>query len=111
MFLKIASFNAKSFTGRSKAVRLLPGPLSFGVDVTVIQENTLCEFYARVLFGDYVVYSAYGEKPARGVSLLVKPTLGARVDFVYVDDVPHSKSFPSAERWGSTLEISTQPHV
>lgn len=41
--------------------------------------------FASVLSNDFVVYSAYGDRQARGVSLLVKHSLGARVDLVYVD--------------------------
>lgn len=34
---------------------------------------------------DIVIYSAYGDWLARGVSLLAKRTLGAKVDLIYID--------------------------
>lgn len=46
-------------------------------------EDTLYETDARVLSSNFVVYSAY--QLARGVTLLVKCTLGVSVDLVYVD--------------------------
>lgn len=40
----------------------------------------------RVLSSDFVVYSTYRDWLARVASLLVKSTLGARVDIVHVDE-------------------------
>lgn len=38
-----------------------------------------------MLSNDFGVYSAYGHRLVRGISLLVKPTLDARVKLVHVD--------------------------
>lgn len=44
----------------------------------------------RVRSDNYVVYSAYGNRLARDVSLLAEHTLGAGVDLVRVDAVESS---------------------
>lgn len=80
--------NARGLRGRCKAAHQLRDLMSFSVDVAVIQETYFVfEVNARVLFGDYVVCSVYGDKLVRGVFLQVKPTLNARVDLVHVDAV------------------------
>lgn len=79
MILKIASLNAKDLRDGSKAACLHRDLLSFGLDVVTIQE-TLCEVDARVLSNGYVVFSAYADKRARDISLLVMRTLDARFE-------------------------------
>lgn len=50
MSIEIAKLNAKGFTERCLAARLLRDLLSFGVIVTAILEtHFVCEFDARVL--------------------------------------------------------------
>lgn len=44
----------------------------------------MCDVDANVLFNDFVIYSAYLDRRARGVSVLVKRSLDAMVDLVYV---------------------------
>lgn len=55
------------------------------MDVSEIQETHLfAKLIACVLSRDFVVYSVYGDRLARGVSLMNKRTLGSRVNLVYV---------------------------
>lgn len=63
---------------QSKVACLFCDLLSFGVDVAVIQEKSVCSVDAWVLSSDFLVYSAYGDQLARGVSLLVKHILSMR---------------------------------
>lgn len=70
---------------RSKAARLLRDLLSFGVDVVAIQETRfVCDVDASVVSNEIVVYSAYGSRRVRGVSLLVKRCLDAKVGIVHL---------------------------
>lgn len=86
MSIKIASLNVNGLKDQGKATRLLCDLLLFSVDVTAIEEtHFVCRVDAHVLPSDFVVYSAYGDRLARDVSLLVKHTLDAKVDLVYVD--------------------------
>ena len=86
MSIKLASLNARGLRDLGKTARLLRDLLSFGVDVATIQEtHFVCEADSRVLSNDFVVYSAYGNRQARGVSLLVKRSLDASVDLVHAD--------------------------
>ena len=85
MSLNLASLNARGMRDRSHASRVLRDLLSLNVDVAAIEEtHFVCEADERVLSGDYVVFSAYGDRLARGVSLLVKRSLDAVVDIVHV---------------------------
>lgn len=53
--------------------------------MSAIQEtNFVCDVDACVLFIDFV-YSAYGDRLVKVVSLLMRRTLGARVDLVHVN--------------------------
>lgn len=78
----LACFNAKGLRDQSKTTRLLRGLLSFSMDVAAMEETHL---FARVVPSDFFVYSAYGNRQAGGVSLLVKCTLGARMDLFHVN--------------------------
>lgn len=49
------------------------------------RKQLVCDVDARRLSSNFVVNSAYGDKWARGVSLLAKPSLVARVDLVHPD--------------------------
>lgn len=50
MFIKLAGFNVRGWRDQSKALCLLCDPLSFGVDVAVIQEaQFVSEVDAHVL--------------------------------------------------------------
>lgn len=49
------------------------------------QEETTAAGDARLLPSDFVAYSVYAARQARGVSLLVKRTLAGKVDLVNVD--------------------------
>lgn len=85
MSIKLVCFNAKGLRGQSKAAFLLCDLLSFGVDMGVTEmPNFVCNVDACVLSNDFV-YSAYGNRQARGISLLVKRNLGTRVDLIHVD--------------------------
>lgn len=82
MSIKLASLNVRGFRDRG----LLRDLLSFDVDVAAIQEaHFVCDFDARVLSRDFVVYSAHGGQLTRGVSLLDNRSLDARLDLVQVD--------------------------
>lgn len=84
MSIKKATLNMKGFRNRGTASRLLRDLLSSGVDVAAIQETLfVCNVDACVLETDFVVYSAYGERQARGISLLVKRTLDAKMNLVH----------------------------
>lgn len=87
--MKMVCLNASSLRDKGKAVRLLCDLLSFGMDLTAIQDtHAVCEVNGHVLSSDYVIYSAYEDRrPKEGVFLLVKCALGARVDLVHIDAV------------------------
>lgn len=56
------------------------------MDVATIQETHFaCNIDSCVLSDNFVVYSAYGNQQARGVSLLVKCTPDAKVDLVHTN--------------------------
>lgn len=44
--------------------------------------NSICQFGARVLSSYFVVYPAHGDWLTRGVSLLVRHSMGVTVDLV-----------------------------
>lgn len=72
----------------SKAACPLCDLSSLGMDVAVIQEtHFVCDINSHVLYSDVVVYSAYRDQVAKGVSLLVKRFLDARMNFVHVNAV------------------------
>lgn len=61
---------------------------SFGVDIAVIQEtHFVLNVDVGVLSNDFLVYSAYGVRRARGVSLLIKRTLDEKADLVHIVDI------------------------
>lgn len=85
MYIKLASLNARCLRVWSKAAHMLCDLLSFSVDVAAIKErHFLCNVDAHVLSSNFVVYSAYRDQLTWAVSLLVKHTLGAKVDLVNV---------------------------
>lgn len=50
--------------------------LTFGVDVAAIEDTRIvCDVDASVFSSEIVVYSAYGDRQARGICLLEKRTL------------------------------------
>lgn len=75
MSINVASLNVMSLRDQVKAAHLL-------CDLQEI--HFVCDVDACMLSSDFV-FSAYREQVARGVSLLGKCTLHARVDFVNVD--------------------------
>lgn len=76
MAIKLASLNVRGLRDRDKTVHLLCDLLSFGVDVAVIQQtHCVCDIDSRELSGDSVVYSAYRDQQAKGISLLVKRSI------------------------------------
>lgn len=82
-----AYLNARGLSDSGKSARLLSDLLSFGVDLAAIKKtHFVCEqAKVSVLSSEYVVYLAYGDQRAEGVSLLFIRTLGARVDLDHVD--------------------------
>jgi len=86
MSLLLASLNARGLRDTSNASRLREELRSLGVDVAAVQEtHFISDADGRVLGGNhlYEVYSAFGDLCGRGVSLLVKSSLGAVTDIVY----------------------------
>lgn len=72
------SVNMKCLRDRGKATCLLRDLLSFGVNVAAIQEtHFVCDVDACVLASDFLVYAAYGDRHASGVSLIVSRPLNA----------------------------------
>ena len=64
--------------------RVLRDLLHLKADVIALQEaHFVCQADERVLMDDFVVYLAYGDRRSRGISLLVKRSLGATVDVVF----------------------------
>jgi len=81
MSLNLSSLNARGLRDRGRASRVLGDLLNLKVDVAALQEtHFVCQADERVLTDDYFVFSAYGDRNARGVSLLVKRSLGASVN-------------------------------
>ena len=84
MDLFLASLNARGLRDRGRASRVLRDLLNLKADVVALQEtHFVCQADERVLADDYVVFSAYGDRHSRGVSLLVKRSLGASVNVVF----------------------------
>lgn len=81
MSIMLACLNARGLRDWDKAARLFRDLLSFGVDVTTIEETQfVCETDACVLSSEFVVHSGYGDQRDKGVFLLVKRTLGTKMD-------------------------------
>lgn len=55
--------------------------------------DTLFEVDSRVVSSDFIVYSAYWNRQARCLFLLVKRTIGVKLDTVYVDAVDRGWNF------------------
>ena len=84
MAITLASVNVRGLRDRSKASRLLCDLRQHGVDVAAVQEtHFVWEAHEQMLRRDFYVFSAFGDVFARGVSLLVKRSLDARVNVVY----------------------------
>ena len=84
MDLLLASLNVRGLRDRGRASRVLRDLLHLKADVITLQEtHFVCQADERVLADDFVVYSAYGDRTSRGVSLLVKRSLGATVNVVF----------------------------
>lgn len=81
-----------------KTVRLLRDLLYFAVDVTVLSS-------------DFVVYSGSGARLARGVSLLMMRSLGAKVDHVDVKTVRRSRYCREKQLVSSRFCLSAQRSV
>ena len=71
--LNLASLNARGMRDRGRASRVLRDLVHLKADVISLQEtHFVCAADERVLKDDFVVYSAYGDRLSRGISLLVK---------------------------------------
>lgn len=78
--------NALGLKDQIKAARLLRHLLTFGIVVAAIQEtHFIWEVDARVLPSNFVVYSVYGNRLAKCVSLVDKGTFDANVELVRVN--------------------------
>ena len=83
--LNLATLNVRGLRNSSKAARVLADLVDLGVDIAALEEtHFICRGDERVLDGDYFVVSSYGDHLSRGVSLLVKRSLNARIDVVAV---------------------------
>lgn len=77
----LACLNARGLRDWGKTSRLLRDLMSFGMDVAAIEVmQFVCEADACVLSSEFVVYSGYGGQRDKCVSLLVKRTLGTKMD-------------------------------
>ena len=84
MAVILASLNVHGLRRRDKASRLLCDLKQHGVDVAALQETYFdWRAHGRVLMKDFLIFSAFGDAHARGVSVLVKRSLDARVNVVY----------------------------
>ena len=83
--LNLATLNTAGLRNSSKAARILADLVDLHVDIAALEEtHFICRGDERVLDGDYFVVSSYGDLLSRGVSLLVKRSLNARIDVVAV---------------------------
>lgn len=88
MSIKLANLNVRSLRDRRKVAHMLRDLLSFGVDLAAIQwTHFVCDVDASVLPNDFVVYSVYWDRQSRGVYLLLKRSLDARVGRLVVADI------------------------
>ena len=83
--LNLATLNARGLRNSGDAARVLGDLRDLEVDIAALQEtHFICRSDEHVFDSDYVVVSSYGDYLSRGVSLLVKRSLGARIDVVSV---------------------------
>ena len=83
--LNLVTLNPRGLRNSGSAARVLGDLRDLEVDIAALQEtHFICRSDEHVFDSDYVVVSSYGDYLSRGVSLLVKRSLGARIDVVSV---------------------------
>ena len=81
--LNLATYNVWGLRDSSKAARLLEDLGDLKVDIAALEEtHFICRADEHVLDRDYILVSSYGDRTSRGVSVLVKRSLGARIDVI-----------------------------
>ena len=84
MAITLATMNVRGLRDPSRASAFLQDLRAHHVDVAAVQEtHFVCEADGRLIANDFIVHSSYGDRDSRGVSLLVKRTLGAAVNIIH----------------------------